>query len=560
VLNLRKHATRAAFIAVAAVYIALAFIYIPTGVYWSADLGMRWHQASSPYDDFTIPYPGQHLDPELKFVPFDPALYSIKDGRIYSTQPRVLPLLIKPLVLLWGMRGALMVPLLAGLVSVALAGVLTRHSTAPAWLGILLAGLGTPLIFYSIVIWEHTLAVALGLGAVVLASNEGSGERQFILSGVLAALAVVVREELLLFAVVLGGLVWLPAPRAWRRALAWGAAFALVMGSYQVAVYAQAGAQIQSGAYQRVEPGVRQASYLIANGIGSLPNFIFDPDYRAWVWPLALAVIAYAVIGRWRARAALFAQSLLLLFIIIGVWLGILDLNPTQGMHGVLGASPLLVLMWVPGVLRARETRKLGILLLGFLALSVAGLGLLTTLGPLQAGLEWGTRFGLILFALGAPLAAKGLALLWQRARESCWGQFHFIAALAVVAVSLAVQMRGLWLMRTNMDSGAFNQTLLLAYPEAQIITDVVWLAGELPGVYIQKELYWFESPAELRQWLSAAHAQGVTTFAGAFVTPLTIDNWAAAAPPGTSVVKLESRVTAGMLTVGRYEIVVGER
>lgn len=155
-------------------------------------------------------------------------------GRWYVSHPLLLPLLSWPFVALLGSWGLYVLPLISGLVVIALLGkVATRLGVDPVLpCGIL--ALATPLIFYASEFWGHTPAAALFLGAVFLTMEPDFASRpaRGILAGALLGIASAIRSEMLLVASL--WLLWMPLMHgraSLRSALRAGLAFLVVGGA-----------------------------------------------------------------------------------------------------------------------------------------------------------------------------------------------------------------------------------------------------------------------------------------------------------------------------------------
>ncbi|MBI5348292.1 MAG: hypothetical protein HZB77_03075, partial [Chloroflexi bacterium] len=119
-------------ILVSAMYLFIAFIYMPSGFYWSPDTGYKRIQADtihfSPFPNFAIRYTGQEIDPDFKFLPFAQMFHFVGNGEVRLTQTPIIALLSKPFIMIMGERGEIVVPLLAGLISVYFIGWITERS------------------------------------------------------------------------------------------------------------------------------------------------------------------------------------------------------------------------------------------------------------------------------------------------------------------------------------------------------------------------------------------------------------------------------------------------
>ncbi len=558
--------TAAALGLVAGVYVWLAFFYLPPGVYWSPDIGYKRIQAANvrfnPWLDLTIDYPGRRLDPELKYIPFRYTFYYLWQGRIHFAQPPAVAVLGSPFISLLGDRGEPIVPLLAGLICVWLVTQLMRAlDLGPAWAGVLLAGLATPLAIYSLFLWEHSLGVALGLGAVALALDQSvetlrvSREWKLILSGLLIGLAASVRKELMLLALVLGAALMAQALRrrqSWKELALWAAAGLGALSLYELFSYLNSGQLVPPEFRISVVPEFTPRAYLLAHGLSSLADFVFDPQF-GWMGDLLIVTVgAYWIASRgprtWLREAI---QVAALAALGIGVWNGVRPVGAAGGLVGLLSASPFIVVG-----LGANEkvTRSLFWITFGFYVLVLLNLSLLTASGPYQTGLEWGSRFALIVFPLAVPFVINGLRAVWERAAFSWLARLHFALALILIGLSIFIQLLGASKMRTpavSLDS----RGEMLALPEQPVLTNLWWLSSATPRLYLAKEMFYVTSEADLRAWMETAYPLGVRRFAFVSYVPLSESVAAPLAPPGTKLFIVETRPLSNQMIVTRAEL-----
>jgi len=167
---------------VAAIYGVLAFLVLPQDAFFSSDEGLKFIQLQNftrkGWRDFTIDYPGRDLDPELSYVPINNPPPLIRDGKIFAVYPIFFPLLATPLYQHLHYTGLYLIPLLSGLLTLALSAYLVRLTGEDDhWPVLLLIGLGTPLLFYSLLFWDHTLGTMLSTLALILVTWEGGQAR-----------------------------------------------------------------------------------------------------------------------------------------------------------------------------------------------------------------------------------------------------------------------------------------------------------------------------------------------------------------------------------------------
>jgi hypothetical protein len=179
----------------------LAVFLLPSRSFWAMDEANRYLQVVSLSRNGLhlpppIPYPGRELVPPSLVDALKPLPYhygSIENDRLHSQYSPLLALVSLPGYFLLGTSGIYLVPLLAGALLVA---HLARRYRRRGWrtkTSFALALLGTPVVFYSLTFWSHTLALLLGFLALDLARR---GSLPWAI--MLAMLAVLLREEMLL--------------------------------------------------------------------------------------------------------------------------------------------------------------------------------------------------------------------------------------------------------------------------------------------------------------------------------------------------------------------------
>jgi hypothetical protein len=559
---------------VAAVYVYLAFAYLPGGAYWIPDNGYKHIQADnirlSPGLDLSIEYPGRWLDPDLKFVPTDSIFYFVWNGRIHFSQSPVISILSKPFVALVGNYGELVIPMLAGLVSLYLmAWLVCKLEFGPGWAAILLAGLATPVLIYSLLFWEHTLALALGLGALmpVVGQLESPSPTQLLGSGLLAALAASIRKELVIFAILLNVVLILRIievenwrrRRLWQSWLLWSSAFVGLLVIYELIIYTQTGHLLTPELRVATPPRYTAQSYILARSFSFLPDFLFGPDYGSLGYLLLAAVGVYWLAGRRRQTKLLaVTQALALAVVGVGVMYFFWRLWPGGRMVGPLSFSPFLLIGLAPHTpsdQAGRTIRELTFIMIGYFILALLGLAFFKSEGP-ATNIEWGARYFLIVFPLGTLLATKALRDLWERREHSRLAQLHFVLSALLIGLSFSSQLLGVGVIYNGITQNLKRQGAILALPEKQVVTDQWWLVGNAPAVYEAKEIFLARTDGDLCDWVRLAQSKGIARFA--VVSFSDADNGRLACPalPETRVVVIETRRLDDGLILMRLDLI----
>lgn len=555
--RLRLNPTAAALGVVLGVYSWLAFFYLPAGVYWTPDVGLKRIQAANVrWDaglDLSLDYPGRALDPALRFLPFRENFYYLHQGRVRFSQPPVIAVLSRPLLAWFGPRGEPVMALIAGLVCAWLTARLARSVGAePAWPAALLAGLATPLMVYSPFLWEHTLGAALALGAVVIAFGTRVRWPHAALAGLLLGLAGAVRKELLLLAPVL---LMVMGRRGRRLGAACAGAFGLPLLAWWAYAFAASGHPVPPEFRISTTPGLTSLSYFWHAGLGLPADFVFDPRYGGLGDALLLAVVAYALVG-WKMPAPWrdLIQAAALAALLAGAWLNRAEPLASGALFGLLSASPFLALAWAGPL--APPARTLRSAAGAYYALTALALGVMTPAGPYLSGLEWGARYSLLAFPLAAPPAWLALRQVWERARTpGQWAaRIHFALAVGLSLWSGVWMLTGVSRMRQpTVDAG--TRAALLALAEPAVVTNLWWLSAAAPDLYLTRPLFLVDSDEDLRAWLAAARDARITGFVFVSYAPLSEGVAAGLAPPDVRLEIEETRLLPNGMTAGRFTL-----
>jgi hypothetical protein len=519
---------------------------MPLGVFWSPDEGGKFFQlASIDWDghlEYSPPYVGRRIDPELRFYPGSTRFGSSfpypsfeAQGQVRFHWPIWFPLLSRGFFDAFGIAGIYVVPLLCGwLIALAsgwIAAGFDRRLAAPA---ILLVGLATPVWFYSLTFWEHTLAALLALAAVVVAIGPrgASAPALFAILALLTA-ATGLRLEMIAFAASLLGAWGLAAWRAGpivrattarpgaaprRRWLALAAAAAVLGVVVAASLTERRGGQIAA------LPATIAATL---SHPSALPRTVADvlvdrvvhegpPMAPRWTAAATLALLACFVAPFVPRR---FEGVILLPALAFVLWYSVdlvrLD-QPYRSLHGVFAIAPFLAL-WIFAVPAARQWPPRQRILVDCAGLYLIA-GSLTLIaghshadGRLVTGLEWGQRYLLTLYPLLAILVLVAVQEFCRSPRTV--GTKRVVAALGVAMIAVAVQLetRGIGMLRANHEG--FTALLRALQTEEPLLTDIWWLPTTLAPMFVSLDAYRVQGRADVADWVTLGRANGATAF-----------------------------------------------
>jgi len=294
--------------AIAAAGIGWLAASLPPEGFYSGDSGLKLIAARNviahPTRPFQVDLPSKGGQP----MPYVDPMVALHEGHGDILQSPLFPLISAPAIAAFGLRGAYLLPALAFVALLPLLDVIRRHTTPDGSFPLLacIAVAASPLFFYSLEFWEHSVAVAL-LAASVAAACMGWGfarARWVVASGALAGFAALLRPEAVWFVVGLGLVIGGPngAARTFQvreRAIAFGSGVAVISIAFAVANLAHGGTLLGPHAsanlaplahdyvaarWQRLDAWIRPHSVLAFGGLGLVAaawiGAIFNVDLR----------------------------------------------------------------------------------------------------------------------------------------------------------------------------------------------------------------------------------------------------------------------------------------
>ena len=477
-----------------AVFVFFVFYFLamlkPAGIFWSLDEGGKFIylenviRTGSPRSPLI--YPGRYLDSDLESIAL--YYYTRVGQHIYPWWPVGFSLITLPLYRVLGWAGLFLLPALAGAAIVYFSGKITetlsRNSRNTTIAVALTVALATPVAFYSMTFWEHTLSVACVLITLycLLVSEEKPAPFTLIVGGVVGSLATFFRLESGLIVLgmalailiiewkrvipfALGGLV---TTSAWIAGNLWitGHPFSSSMDSIQA----------NSSFIALKMVGIRFISYVLFNSptIGA-----FDLGDRLLLVATLLAMIGF-IFGLFRKTLWLSAFASFGLTVICGYVL----LQPSlyRSVHGFVLISPFVILSsWIIGVQAWRANKKFWF---------ICGMGLIVfTVGYIlrawvaAGGLQWGPRYMLALYPI---LVMAGMVGIQEIVHQISSQQKTFVIAAACLAVLVGIgfEVRGYITMYLTMGLYEKSAESLRTLKDEIIKTECIWMPMVIPDLY----------------------------------------------------------------------------
>ena len=503
------------FILAAASLLAVLASLPPTG-FFSADSGPKYWQCVAFAEGEGWPrgfdYPARDLDPERRHIP--PFTAPIGD-RLASIYPVLFPLLAAVPELAAGDRALRLLPWLAALAAAWATGRLAsalRGDPVTGW-GSAAALAATPLAFYALAFWEHSLAAAMVVaGLLLVVEGERDGARmpwRWGALGLLVGLGTWVRTEVVLVTpLLLLAAAWPRGPATRRAALALGGGCAMgVVGGAAVQVVT-AGRWLPLHVAYHAESTLRAHDFL-ASRLASLARWVvphWSCGVAAAVWLVALAFNLSRSGSRSRSGQALGIAAVAAAVAVATVvpaarWLS--GAAPTDAFPVWAPAATWIVLSALPVLLWGQPRAVLNDRCRVLLA-AVAVWSIIAAFGALPPrSFEWGGRLFLpAVLVLLAVMASLPIA-------DGPWRRLRRAAVVVAVATAVPVQALGLVLLRHGATTHHQITVELLAFsePDEPIVTDSYMLpliSGR--GWWQRRFLYATGRPGV--EWLAASFAQ----------------------------------------------------
>jgi hypothetical protein len=551
----RHRWTFAAALLVAVAY-AISLSIMPKHVFWMPDegaklfeleaCGLSWKEGVT----YRIPFAGQRLMPMNDYLPgFDvfPEPKTAPDGSLYLQfdTPVAFPFLTAPFFHAFGPPGLYIIPVVCGWLVAFLSGFLASWF-APGLgpLAVLLVGLATPVWFYSVLFWEHTLATLLGLIAVGLFVRAPQRLESLAATVPLLLAASILRTEMAMLgaAFVVAWIVvlingpsgytsvtttvrtWLSGGR-WRILAMLGLTIALVL-LLNLTLTSRHRAMIRF-----LPESIDQAF----GGIMHAPKALFEVFLNSQhlgprvgiLWRVAGGVaVLLALTGPLIRSAtlqllAIVAASSLMLACAAAL---ILTGEPYRGLHGLFPVAPFLI-FWAFALRHAWRRRDAPLLALGtatwvYLLLTFGALALTYIhKGLLDVGMQWGQRYMLTAYPMLTILTLIGLRALRSSTRPGPLRSAAVTLVALLVVSGVGLELRGMRMLHGTKSLVAGWDRAMRA--EGPILTSVWWIVPTVANLSLTHDMF-FTWPQGVAGWVDVARQHGLTGFTLAHTEPVT--------------------------------------
>jgi len=488
-------------------YLLLVVAVLPPGAFFGSDPGVKFLQVRNlvahRWQGLWVDDPSEVLDPSRTFSPFNIRFFyrDGESGRTYGVYSTPFVVLTGLFYALLGFRGLYLLPALATLGTMIVTYRLSRPiAPRTASLAPLLVGVLSPMLFYSVDLWEHTPAVFLAtLGLWGLVETLARGRARWLLgAGLVLGLAAWFREEVYALIPACGLVILWTERRRPRRMVAYGlvygAGLALILlpiGAFQAWTFGTPlGPHLQNLIVPQVtgqaarKAGMHPLTMWALRWVMATKLLVPWTTSKSWTALVAGLVLLRLLAGRipaWRrgltlllAGAASLGTMGLVLMGIREHWFArnLVQSFPVLLFLLFLGLAPEAQAAPVATASEERHSRMRLLALVGGLFIAFV---LLTT--PGSGGAQWGPRFLMPVY----PLLVVGVLyalepVLASRPRRPLEGWALLFTFVFLCGASALAQFAGLRLLYWGKsDVIRLTQEVEQLAPEV-VVTDTWWM------------------------------------------------------------------------------------
>lgn len=489
------------------IYSAIQF-QLPHKTFWSNDAGEKLLQVralveNGPFDP-AIPYDplGMESSGRFRFAPFPRIHMTVQDGRLIPAVPFYFPLLSSVPYRVLGEAGLYVFPIVFSIVALALLGMMTREYPL---LVLVAAGLASPIFFYSLTFWEHTMAMCMVTSGFFLVhlswSSRSFWNPRLFAAGAIMVVGAWVRSEI--YIVIIAALVGFAVTRRSRLhvpsfilGVGVGLVPFLLLNQY---VYGNLfGPQVTINVPAATKGGAPLEGLLRVNGDVIRYLFLtYVADIRLSLvcfFAAVVPVLYFGFVERWsrvQQRLVLlwsFAIVLSIAFTFAHFFTLHQPMNATLDMLGLWASLSILPFAFVQPRSKPRSAEDEFFFFL-FIVTVTCLVGFALGL-PSVGGLQWGPRYALALFPILVLLSVRGYAHLTRQMGTRVLKRSFQLSFLALVLLGICIQGFGIRLLAQKKEASAENNRRVESIAPGAIVTDVWWFAEESADLYERIPMY----------------------------------------------------------------------
>ena len=514
-----------AIILIAVIYL-ITLGFLEKRGFWIADNANKFIQLqailNSNYSGYSIPWPGSAVDPDFEYNPLPHPFSVIKDHNLFSIYSPIFATASSLFFKICGFQGLYILPfvfsmfLLFGLVrmlnTVGSEKAVKNHA-------LFIAGLCTPIWFYSVVFWEHIIAASLcvwGCGFCLDFLKSGS-RKHLIFGAATSTFSIYFRDELYLFcAVLLVAVLLYNSKERLKTALIF--IFCVIISAMPLWLFQwktigqPLGFHVQSYLFSGsgIAPRISDRPLVLYNLFAASSESIWLS--LALTMPFIVVFLLNPKLSEKSFKVAVPLYCLIALsssvFILHGYFSSDSPIAFMSHSNSLFTSSPILILAFM----RYRNPKASEVNLslrkwIWFVALAYAIVYGLTAPQLGSTGIHWGNRFLLVLYPLFTILCVLNLAE-WHSCFNRRIGWQKVVITLTIL-ISLGAQVYSLNLLRKKKAFCYHLNREIQKRTEEVIVTNVWWVPQELCLEFYNKSIFFVRSWDQYYQLTSRLSRQG---------------------------------------------------
>lgn len=489
---------------IALILFGLGWIILSPLTFFSNDIGLRFLQIrmliTQNWQSLAIPYPTE-LDPNFQHVPYYYA-FSLVNGRLYLNISPFFPYLASLLYAGLGLPGIVISPIIGTLFTawgVYKLGVITqiRRPLLTMWTAVF----ATPLLFYSLQLWDHSLGTGLStLGIAWVAQGMITHKRwQTAVGGMLLGWALGQRPELYLFVIVIG-IAWTVtnlkdfkaigaligggltgALPVWLLQYVWvGHPFGMATATHLFGYGKPASYPVTPYSEVIITPAIKMGRLLFE--IESRDPVTFSAAILALI---GLVLIVFAVrVPKYQKTAVLYTGTA---FTLLGylAWIVVAWEGPITGL-----ISTITILAFAVTIVNKSEHTKASIHAYRFVLITaVLFVTFMLLLWPSFGGTQWGARYLLPAYPLMVFLAFYAVNYHAEELKRSLQKTLNTSFMLLIITGGI-LQFTGVHHLYAGLDEMAAVRSTLDDMPTDLILTNHPFLPSFLTSIEAKSFLF----------------------------------------------------------------------
>jgi hypothetical protein len=511
---------------IAALYL-IVLLLIPHNGFWTLDNGLKYlairSQIPDPFQSLNISIPDRQIDPWNEATPLIPPFIHREDGRIIPVFP---PIFIALCSLLWSLAGEwtlLWIPWIAalGVLLICCRGFSSDQQQSSITI-LTLMTVASPLLFYALTLWEHTLAMLCVIGGVALTmgDRESSSLWRWFFAGILLGLSGIFRLEGWIVA-----LSWTIVTFRYRNRVQWTllvVGLVLTAGFWVASNFWWTGSLLPLQFMENLKTygasgghsGI--TGWMISRG-GTAANLLFSANPNVSITILLNAALIVGIAVLLISRRPTITK--IGVGVVMGAYLAFLVLEwrlahpvaSTLFTGGLLWCCPWVIFA-IPIMRPSPAVRRL-------LIASLLSIVIIILITPISHGIHFGPRILLTVI----PLLAVAVAQVRFPAERQHYFQ---ITAIVLLCLTIVHQGYGITVLARQKSWNAELASRTEKLKDKIIVTDLWWVPADMARTWDKHSYFFVPQGDVLEDLLFHMKINNVDQFAYYSESPATLANF----------------------------------